>query len=469
MLKQLILENWKSFRYAELPLDPLTVLIGTNASGKSNVVEALEFLQRIARGENIEAALAGDKTLPSIRGGVEWAALKPETQFTLKALIQGENENTDYLYSITVQTKPITQILMEDIIEPQEEIHKNNNKQDFDKKYISNKSLLPIIKKELVTSNELKNEINQIKNHINSEFTKIIDNSSLLKSLNDSEIEILKKFANGESLIASTNQNIQLIEDVKSRLIEHFNNREKEIDSLINPLLKEYEFVVNRLENIFVINPIPSKMRDYSSISDVFESDASNIAGVLTALPDERKAEVEATLSAYVKNLPEGDIRKVFAEPVGRLKTDAMLYCEEEWKPGEIKLIDATTISDGTLRFIAILTALLTRPEGSQLVIEEIDNGLHPSRAELLVRILREIGSQRKIDILITTHNPALLDALGPEIVPFVVVAHRDKETGESKLTLLEDIDNFSKLFASYSLGDMTTKGAIERSLSHNE
>ncbi|MBJ7296257.1 MAG: AAA family ATPase, partial [Dolichospermum sp.] len=79
MLKKLILENWKSFRYAELPLDPLTVLIGTNASGKSNVVEALEFLQRIANGENIETALAGDKTLSSIRGGVELAARKPGT------------------------------------------------------------------------------------------------------------------------------------------------------------------------------------------------------------------------------------------------------------------------------------------------------------------------------------------------------------------------------------------------------
>ncbi len=106
MLKQLILENWKSFRYAELPIDPLTVLIGTNASGKSNVVEALEFLQRIVRGEDIEAALAGDKTLPSIRGGVEWAALKNETQFTIKALVQGEEETKDYLYSITIQTKP---------------------------------------------------------------------------------------------------------------------------------------------------------------------------------------------------------------------------------------------------------------------------------------------------------------------------------------------------------------------------
>jgi hypothetical protein len=95
MLKQLILENWKSFRYAELPLDPLTVLIGTNASGKSNVVEALEFLQRIARGENIETALAGDKILSSIRGGVEWAAFKPETKFRLKTLVKGEDDRNN--------------------------------------------------------------------------------------------------------------------------------------------------------------------------------------------------------------------------------------------------------------------------------------------------------------------------------------------------------------------------------------
>ena len=44
MLKQITLENWKSFRHAELYIDLLTVLIGTNASGKSNVVDALDFL-----------------------------------------------------------------------------------------------------------------------------------------------------------------------------------------------------------------------------------------------------------------------------------------------------------------------------------------------------------------------------------------------------------------------------------------
>ncbi|YAF96940.1 MAG: AAA family ATPase [Nodularia sp. CChRGM 3473] len=371
MLKQLILENWKSFRYAELPLDPLTVLIGTNASGKSNVVEALEFLQRIAQGENIEAALAGDKTLASIRGGVEWAARKPETEFALKALIRGEDETTDYLYVIKIKTIPKVRVLEE-----------------------------------------------YIESHILKE---------------NSKIKASKYYASP--------------------------SRRGKIRFFVNATL----------EKILILNPIPSKMRDYSSLSDKLESDASNIAGILAALPEEQKLKIESILSTYIKDLPEGDIKKVWAEKVGRFGTDAMLYCQEEWKPGEITEIDARSMSDGTLRFLAILTALLTRPEGSQIVIEEIDNGLHPSRANLLVKILREIGSKRNIDILLTTHNPALLDALSPEIVPFVVVAHRDSETGESKLTLLEDIENFPKLFASYSLGDMTTKGAIERSLSQGE
>ena len=415
MLKKLILENWKSFRYAELPLDPLTVLIGTNASGKSNVVEALEFLQRIANGENIEAALAGDKTLSSIRGGVELAARKGENEFTIKALVSGEDDETDYLYSITLITKPIMNNLNETI----------------------------------TIINEKKNNYYPIKFGLTTE--KLYLRSCLL---NRSSINVIRlDFIGIESFGTKLNDK----NSYQMKIVQ-----EQSLD-IIN------KFILPTIQNIHILNPIPLTMRNYSRLSENIESDGSNIAGVLAALTDDKKAEIENTLSKYLKDLPEGDIKKVWAEKVGRFGYDAMLYCQEEWKPGEITEIDARSMSDGTLRFLAILTALLTRPEGSQIVIEEIDNGLHPSRAALLVKILKEIGTKRNIDILLTTHNPALLDAFGSEIVPFVVVAHRDSETGESKLTLLEDIDNFPKLFASYSLGQMTTKGAIERSLSHGE
>jgi len=89
------------------------------------------------------------------------------------------------------------------------------------------------------------------------------------------------------------------------------------------------------IKNIFILNPIPAKMRDYSRLSYTLQSNASNMAGVLATLSKEQTAEIESTLSAYLKDLPEGDIKRVWAEKVGRLETDAMLYCEEEWKSGE--------------------------------------------------------------------------------------------------------------------------------------
>jgi predicted ATPase len=239
---------------------------------------------------------------------------------------------------------------------------------------------------------------------------------------------------------------------------------EDHLDNVYRHIIYPQE-IKDSFSKLFIINPIPSQMRDFSRLSEKLEQDTSNIAGFLAALPDERKLEVESNLSHYLEHFPEGDIKKVWAEKVGRLGTDAMLYCQEEWQPGQITEIDARSMSDGTLRLVGILTALLTRPEGSLIVIEEIDNGLHPSRAELLVKILREIGTKRKIDLLITTHNSALLDALGPEIIPFVTVVHRDAETGESKLTLLEDIENLPKLLATGSLGKLATKGTIEKTL----
>ena len=46
------------------------------------------------------------------------------------------------------------------------------------------------------------------------------------------------------------------------------------------------------------------------------------------------------------------------------------------------------------------------------------------------------------------TRNPALLDALGNEMMPFISVAHRDDKRA-SCATLIEDIENLSKMMAS--------------------
>ncbi|MBW4664246.1 MAG: AAA family ATPase [Chroococcus sp. CMT-3BRIN-NPC107] len=412
MLKKLILKNWKSYRYAELFIDPLTVLIGTNASGKSNALDGLEFLNRTALGKDIQSALLGDETLCSIRGGVEWAAFKPENQFTLEVLVQGSNERVDYLYSITIETKPRVQLLAE--------------------------SLIRITKRPKTDKNPHKISLFQADSDSP-------DNPSIVARLYNTKKGKTKDVRRSNSILSQLTGLISISQDITEGI------------SIVSQVLK----------NIFILDPIPSKMRYFSPFSDYILSDASNIAGILAALAEPEKSQVETEITKYVTDLPERDIQKVWAEPVGRFKNDAMLYSQEMWGQNqEPTLIDARGMSDGTLRFLAIITTLLTRPENSQIVIEEVDNGLHPSRSELLIKMLREIGERRQIDILITTHNPALLDALGSEIIPFVVVAHRDSETGESKLTLLENINNSPKLMASGTLGKLTSQGSLEQSLS---
>jgi len=79
--------------------------------------------------------------------------------------------------------------------------------------------------------------------------------------------------------------------------------------------------------------------------------------------------------------------------------------------------------------------------------------------------MLKELGKERSIDVIVTTHNPTLLDAAGTRMVPFMAVAHRDNHTGISLLIQLEDIPQLPKLMAGGSLGRMVTQGSIEAAL----
>ena len=169
-------------------------------------------------------------------------------------------------------------------------------------------------------------------------------------------------------------------------------------------------------------------------------------------MPKEDKARLEDTLTKYIRPLPEKDIKRIEAVTVGLTNQDAMLYCYEEWNPGQP--VDARGMSDGTLRFAAIIVALLTIKKGSLLIIEEVDNGLHPSRAKELVKVLKEISEERNVDVLCTTHNPVLIDELGNEIIPFISFVKRDKE-GNSYISLLEEKEHLAKLMASGTIGDL--------------
>ena len=84
MLTSFSLRDFKSFREASLPLGPLTVLIGANAAGKSNAIEALRLLSWLAQGQKLTsiqyAVNSADRV---VRGRVEDLCHRGVMKFSL--------------------------------------------------------------------------------------------------------------------------------------------------------------------------------------------------------------------------------------------------------------------------------------------------------------------------------------------------------------------------------------------------
>ena len=132
---------------------------------------------------------------------------------------------------------------------------------------------------------------------------------------------------------------------------------------------------------------------------------------------------------------------------------------------GKESIFDAPVLSDGTLRVLAVGATLLSAPQGSLVVIEEIDNGVHPSRAERLILQIKEISEDRGLRVLLTSHNPALLDALPDESLGDVLCCYRDPELGDSRIIRLGDLDRYPELMAQGTLGELVTKQVLDRFL----
>ena len=112
---------------------------------------------------------------------------------------------------------------------------------------------------------------------------------------------------------------------------------------------------------------------------------------------------------------------------------------------------------------MAIAAILLTAKVGSCVIIEEIDNGVHPSRAKTLVENIQKVCDQRKLHVLLTTHNPALLDAIPDRSLADVLCCYRDRDDGDSRIVRLGDLPRYPELVAQASLGELVTTRVLDR------
>jgi hypothetical protein len=218
------------------------------------------------------------------------------------------------------------------------------------------------------------------------------------------------------------------------------------------------------LEGILFLDPHPRQMRGYSFVQETrLQGDGATLSAVLYHLVGEGK---KAEILGFIRSLPEQDIRDISFLETPRGEVMVQLH---ETFGGQPKAREAALLSDGTLRVLAVAAALLSVPEGSMVVIEEIDNGVHPSRAELLLGNVQRIAQERQLRVLLTTHNPALLDAIPAGAVPDTVACYRDPQEGDSRLVRLADLQSYPELVAQGPVGRLVTKGILDRFLKVDE
>ncbi len=406
MLTEFTLDNFKSYSTSRLPLGSLTVLIGANAAGKSNALEGLRFLSWLAQGQKLSSIqYAVNSAERTVRGRVNDLCHRGESSFTIGCRLDLTEWNQ---LDITLNVRD-------------GEMHISGER------IIGSTNKIPLY------------DLVQPSQGVGTDVNVAYNNFS--KGKNKPQITCSDQMAIFVQLDSPAN----------------FNAKDDHSQKIIPETVREYQRV---LKNILFLDPVPAKMREYSFKSDKqLQEDGTNLSSVLYRLWENQPENQQAILN-LIQSLPEqaidgldflfgprDEVMVQLAETFGNTRR----YCE------------AALLSDGTLRVLAIAAAMLSATEGSLVVIEEIDNGVHPNRAKHLLSSIRDLAERRKLGVLLSTHNPALMDALPDEALKDVVFCFRNPEAGDSRLVRLGDMYDFPSLILQGLLGQLVTAGVVDR------
>ena len=116
-------------------------------------------------------------------------------------------------------------------------------------------------------------------------------------------------------------------------------------------------------------------------------------------------------------------------------------------------------LSDGSIRFICLATALLNPFPPSVIVIDEPELGLHPEAIRILGELIQDAA--KRTQIIVATQSPLLLDQFSIEDI--VVV---NRKEGQSTFERLNRED-FNEWLNNYSVGELWSKNVIQGGTSY--
>lgn len=423
MLETLLLTAFKSFRGADLPLLDLTLLIGRNGSGKSNALDGLTALARLAAGDDVRDALDGSRAdSEPIRGGAEGCAPHGLDEFRLGCRVRWGKATL--ALDVVVAVRPEVRITGERVGVISGLWHGNRS----------------------------------------------LDDRALLETDAGygNRSDLTGRWFNGKRGLdppVTFASNRLLVTQVPTRI-----PKDTEAARLVHGAAGAIRAA---LRSVFVLDPVPHLMRQYVNARDSeLRRNAENLSAAVAALQHAAPDDFDE-LQELLRSMPDRPFQDIVLarSDLG----DVLVALSEADGNGGVVRVPARLMSDGMLRFLAVGTALLSAPRDEDpegvldveaasqrlLVVEEVENGLHPEMAARVVSLVRRVSERRRIRTLVTTHSPALLDALDATDHRGVIVCDRDPGSGRSRLMPLVDLPGYPSVMARGTLGDVVGRGLL--------
>lgn len=164
----------------------------------------------------------------------------------------------------------------------------------------------------------------------------------------------------------------------------------------------------------------PCRIPRLGTLTPVLSDDGGDLAAAIQTILELGDANLvsEAIDAAF-----PGASLEVAIEPGGR-------FGIEFKQSGLLRPLRGTELSDGTLRFLLCLAALLTPPPPSMMVLNEPESSLHPELLPALSRLI--IQASQRMQVWVVTHSPVLISALKQD--PEARVIELQKELGQTQV-----------------------------------
>ena len=416
MIASIRLENFKNFVKERLGLGPFTVIVGANASGKSNIRDAFRFLHGIGRGYAL-AEIFGGKYGPG--GQVEWGPIRGAANemarfghesFSIVTRLKGLNG-----------TKGSIQHMIEVGIGDGAEFRVNREK--------------------LAKASD------------ETTYTSHPPGSDPVREQGDDDHLLLR--------MGKTRGQKGLGKRLAVRSDRPALTQIQSAKSAIRAFKAEAQAISESFASMRFLDLVPDRMRQPSFPGQsVLGDSGENLPTVLQGIcADDRRRE---TLAEWTRELTPMDV-KDFEFPVDPTTGRIGLAIRETNNRA------AYGASDGTLRFLAMMAALLGPDPARLYFFEEIENGIHPSRLHLLVDLIETQTTKSGLQVVTTTHSSELLTMMSDNTFNDASVVCRLPDAAEAIIRPVSELPRAEKLRKSQGLGRLLASGWMEDALAFTE